>query len=310
MQMPESAWLTFAIVFGILLTVDLTVHRAGRQETHRRALLWTMIWIAAGLAFWAYVWVIGGARNAHEYIAVYVIEKSLSLDNLFVFLLVFRSLKIPERHQRTALSWGILGALIFRALLIFAGVRAVERWSWLEYLFGAFLFYAAWHAFREDPISRKENWVIRRLSQRLPVSRETNTSSFLVNENHQRKATPVFVAVLAIEISDFIFAVDSVTVALSVTRNEFLIYSANAFAILGLRALYMFLAATIARMRYLHYGLGAILAFAGFKMVLKDVLEIPPLLSVAIIMTFMGISVWLSMRPESPHQREAREGHG
>jgi tellurite resistance protein TerC len=154
-DLPEWAWIVFAVVFGVLLTVDLIVHRAGRRESRRRAVVWSVTWVATGIGFWGFVWAISDANTANEYLAVYAIEKSLSLDNLFVFLMVFQALQIPQRHQRTALSWGIFGALVFRAILIFAGVRAVERWSFLEYVFGVFLLYAAWHALREDPLRKK-----------------------------------------------------------------------------------------------------------------------------------------------------------
>ena len=303
-NVPGWAWIVFACVFGVLLTVDLLAHRFGRRESRSRTLFWSLLLIGAGLGFGAFVWAITDARTAEEYFGVYVLEKSLSLDNLFVFLLVFTSLKIPERHQRTGLSWGIFGALTFRAILIFAGVRIVERWAWTEYVFAAFLFYAAWHAFREDPLAQKENRIIKWLSKRLPVSEKTDTSKFVVRESGVRKATPVLVAVVAIECSDFIFAVDSVTVALSLTRNEFLIYTANAFAILGLRALYMLLAKTIAGLRYLHYGLAAILAFAGLKMVLGEQVDVPPLVSVGIVAACMGISAWFSVRRGAPADSE------
>ena len=295
-NLPDWAWAVFAIVFGILFIIDLAAHRGKRTESRRRAFVWTLVWVTAGLAFWGFVWAISDADTAHEYLAAYLVEKSLSVDNLFLFLLVFRSLHIPGKHQRTALSWGIFGALVFRAILIFAGVRAVEHWSWLEYVFGGVLFYAAWHAFREDPAELKESRSVRWLSERMPLSTELDTSRFFVTENGAWKVTPLFTAVLAIEAADFVFAADSVTVALSITRNEFLIYSANAFAILGLRALYVFMAQTIARLKYLHYGLAAVLTFAGLKMVLGEHFDVPPIASVGVIAACMSVAAWFSLR--------------
>jgi tellurite resistance protein TerC len=295
-NLPSWTPFVFAAVFGGLFAIDLVVHSKGHRESRKKALMWTLIWVAAGLSFWIFIWAVSGADPAHEYFAVYILEKSLSLDNLFVFLIIFKSMGIPTRHQRTGLSWGILGALIFRAVLVMAGVSAVERWSWLEYVFAAFLFYAAWQAFREDPSEKKKSRSVEWLARRLPVSKSTDTSKFIVGKKGARQATPLLIAVIAIEVSDFIFAVDSITVALSITRNEFLIYTANAFAILGLRALYILLEHTIARLRYLHYGLAAILAFAGLKMVAGHYLEIPPLVSVAIIVACMAAAAWFSVR--------------
>jgi len=301
-----GAWIAFGLTFGVLFAVDLFAHRHAHQLSRRAAIIWTVLWIVAGVGFSLFVLVAGNSNQAGEYLAAYAIEKTLSLDNLFVFLLVFNSLKLSKAQQRKALSWGIFGALVFRAALIFAGTSAIEQWKWLEYLFGGILFAAAWHAFREDPATKKESRVVQWLSQHLPVSAENKELSFTVKEGNSRKVTRLLVAILAIELTDIVFAIDSVPAALSITRDRFLIYSSNAFAILGLRSLYLVMAETIAHLRYLHYGLAAILTFAGLKIVLGDALTIPPLVSVGIIAACIAVAVWFSVRSGRSQGKQRR----
>lgn len=292
---PLWAWISFIVALVILLFLDLFSHRGGREATRGWALFWSVIWIAAGLLFGIFVWIALGARAIDEYLAAYLIEKSLSLDNMFVFLIIFRTLKIPQQNQRTALTWGIFGALIFRGLFIFAGSAAVERWSWINYIFGAILMLAAIHAFREKPSQVKESRLVHWLSGKLPVSRDTSSRHFVIRQDGSGKATPLLIAIIALELTDILFAVDSVPAAFAVTRTPFLIYSSNAFAILGLRSLYAVLAQLISGLRFLHFGLAAILAFAAIKIMLSNWLHIHPLLSVAIIIILVGGSVFASL---------------
>jgi tellurite resistance protein TerC len=278
-----------------LLFLDLFSHRGGRESTRGWAVWWSVIWIAAGLAFAVFIWIAIGGRAIDEYLAAYLIEKSLSLDNMFVFLIIFQTLKIPKENQRTALTWGILGALFFRALFIFAGSAAVEKWDWVNYIFGAVLILAAIHAFREDPSKAKDSRLVHWLSEKLPVSRDTSARKFILKQNGLKKATPLLISILALELTDILFAVDSVPAAFAVTRTTFLIYSSNAFAILGLRSLYAVLAELISGLRYLHFGLAAILAFAAFKITAANWIHIHPLISVAIIVMLVGSSVVASL---------------
>ena len=296
-------WLVFGGIVAALLGVDLFVHRGARAESRKWALVWSVIWVATGLAFTGYVWHRLGGRAAEEYLAAYLIEKSLSLDNLFMFLIIFRMLGIPQGHQRTALSWGVFGALVFRALFVLLGATALERWHWVEYVFAALLLYAAWHAFREDPASERKNKVVLWLERHLAMGAEPEQPKFLLHEGGKWKATPLLVAVLALELTDILFAIDSVPAAFALTRNEFIIYSSNVFAILGLRSLYIVLAHTIADLRHLHYGLAGVLAFAAVKMLLPESLEIPPLASVGVIVAIIGAAVWASLggRRRSAH---------
>ena len=303
-QVTAWEWLVFSGIVAVLLAVDLFIHRGARAESRKWAIVWSVIWVLTGLAFTGHIWHRMGGRAAEEYLAAYLIEKSLSLDNLFVFLIIFRMLAIPQDHQRTALSWGVFGALVFRAVFVFLGAAALEHWHWVEYLFAAILLYAAWHAFREDPARDQKNRLVLWLERHLAMGAEPERPRFVVTENGRRKATPLLIAVIALELTDILFAIDSVPAAFSVSRNQFIIYSSNVFAILGLRSLYIVLAHTIANLRHLHYGLAAVLAFAAIKMLLPESVEIPPLASVAIIVALIGgavgASLWATRQAAGP----------
>lgn len=301
-------WAAFAAVVTLFVGADLFVHRGNRPESRRRAIAWVALSIAVGLAFCGHVWAKLGPQAAQEYLAAYLLEESLSLDNLFVFLIIFRMTRIPKEHQRVALSWGILGALVFRGIFIFLGVEVLHHWAWVEYIFAGLLLYAAWHALREDPADTSEdNKLVAWLTRHLPVSRPQPEARFFVRETGRLKVTPLFVAILGLEASDLLFAIDSVPAAFSVTRNEFLIYSSNVFAILGLRSLYIVLAHTIAELRYLHYGLAAVLAFAGVKMLAARLgVEIAPLASVAVIVLMIGAAVVASLLAKERRPEEVR----
>jgi tellurite resistance protein TerC len=309
-QVSNWMWIAFAVVLGVLLAVDLFVHRGGRATSRRSATLWTVIWIGVGLAFGGFVALTLGPQAAEEYLAAYLIEKSLSLDNLFVFLVIFRSLAIPQESQHTALAWGILGALAFRALFIFLGVAAIERYEWVTYVFAGILLWAAYRSLREDPSKRGESRVALWLSRHLPVTPQSHGARFLARQDGRLLATPLLLAVFAVELTDIVFAIDSVPAALAVTRSRFVVYTSNAFAILGLRALYLVLEGSLSKLAYLHYGLAAVLAFAGLKMLLAPWLHVPPLISVAIIVVCIAAAVWASLRArrrgrvESVHGRE------
>lgn len=303
----SAHWIVLGVVMLPLLLADLFVHRGGKASSRKAAIAWSVIWIGAGLAFAIYIHANFGGAATQEYLAAYLIEKSLSLDNLFVFLIIFQSLKIPPRFQHTVLSWGIFGALVFRAIFIFAGVAAIERFHFVAWGFGAILVVAAWRVLREDPAKKKENKVVTWLSHRFPLTGQTCSSHFLTREDGKRKATPLLVAVMALELTDILFAVDSIPAAFAVTHQPFLLYSSNAFAILGLRALYLVLSKSIGDLPYLHYGLAGVLAFAGVKVALGDLVEIPPLISIAIIVAIMLPAVLLSLRARKRrHRREAQ----
>jgi tellurite resistance protein TerC len=290
-------WTVFGAVVAVFLAADLLLHRLDRKENTRRALIWSVLAISVGLGFGGYVWSTRGLNAAEEYLAAYLLEESLSLDNLFVFLIIFRMMHIPKPHQRVALMWGVLGALVFRAIFVFVGIEVLHRWAWVEYVFAVLLLYAAFRAVREDPADAAEdNKLVAWLARHLPVSQPQEKPKFLVREDGLLKATPLLVAVLGLEATDVLFAIDSVPAAFSVTHDEFIIYSSNVFAILGLRSLYVVLAHTIAELKYLHLGLAAVLAFAGAKMLLRKAeIDIPPLVSVGLIIAAIGAAALASV---------------
>ncbi|MBN1208113.1 MAG: TerC/Alx family metal homeostasis membrane protein [Myxococcaceae bacterium] len=303
-QVPVTGWIAFSVLVLGLLVVDLLVHKHKHGESKRSAIAWSLGWIALGLGFSVFVWKAYGARPAQEYLGAWLIEKSLSLDNLFVFLVIFRSLSIPEDEQRRVLFWGIFGALIFRALFIFAGVEALERWHAVVYVFGAILLLTAIRVALEDPARKRESTLVQWLARRLPVSSSLEGAHFLVRDHRRLMATPLLVALIAIELTDIAFAVDSVPAALAVSQEPFIVYTSNVFAILGLRALYIALAHVISELHYLHYGLAAVLAFAGLKMVVPDSwVHVPPLVSVAIIVACIGLAVAASLWARAQERR-------
>lgn len=307
-DIPQWAWIGFGATLCVLLAIDLFSHRGQHQRSRRQDMVWSAIWVSVGLGFTFFVWALMGGEAAKEYLAAYLIEESLSLDNLFVFLLIFQTLRIPLENQRRALLWGIFGALVFRAIFIFLGVAAMERWEWIQYLFGALLFFAAFRAMHGPQDEVVENQLVTWLSRHLPVSTDKDSARLFVRENGRLLITPLLVAIVGLELSDILFAIDSVPAALSVTRREFLVYSSNAFAILGLRSLYVVLVASLEKVRYLQYGLGAVLAFAGFKLVTHNWMPVPPLLSVGIIVAILATTVVISLRLAPPEGRPDEAG--
>ncbi|WNG30933.1 TerC/Alx family metal homeostasis membrane protein [Cystobacter fuscus] len=311
---PVSPWewgLFGVIVLGMII-VDLRSHRGTHAESRKAAYLWSGAWIAMGLGFAGFVaWRHGGVA-AQEYLGAYLIEKSLSLDNLFVFLVIFSSLGVPEDHQRRVLFWGILGALVFRGVFIVVGLEALERWHWVVYGFGALLLVAAWRVARAPHGQQSgDNKLVTWLTRRLPVTRQAPDRAFFTRTKEGWRATTLFVALAAIELSDVAFAIDSVPAALSVSRNLFVVYTSNVFAILGLRALYIALASSAHELRYLRFGLAAVLTFAALKMILSEWIEVPPLPSVAVIVVCIGTAVGVSLRARhrDAHGDEPHGGH-
>lgn len=291
---PVWAWALLAVVVCISISIDLFAHRGDHTDSRKRALAWSIGWIVLALAFNAFVAVQFGAEAGEQFLAAYLLEKSLSVDNLFVFLLVFASLRIPVTEQRRVLTWGIAGAIVTRGLLIFAGAAAVREWHSLLWVFGALLVVAAVKLLRE-PAPASENRLLRWLTRRLPWTPHLDGHRFFTRVRGRRVATPLLLALVAIELTDVVFAIDSVPAAFAVTEEPFLIYSSNLFAILGLRALYVVLADALSSLRYLRYGLAAVLAFAGAKLLLGSWLAVPPLASVGVIAACIGVAVAASL---------------
>lgn len=299
---PVWAWALLAAIVVFSIALDLFAHRGDRVDSKRRALVWTLVWVVVSLAFCGWIAVHFGALAAEEFLAAYLLEKSLSVDNLFVFLLVFGALKIPAAEQRRVLTWGIFGAIVSRGVLIFVGAAAIERWHALTYVFGAILVIAAIKLLRA-PSTDEDNAVLRWLEKHVRWTRTLDGHKFFTRVRGLRVATPLFLALVAIELTDVVFAIDSVPAAFAVSEEPFIIYSSNLLAILGLRALYVVLAGALADLRYLRFGLAAVLAFAGGKLLLASWIKVPPLPSVGVIAACIGISVLYSVRA---NRRDAR----
>lgn len=284
---PTWAWALLAVIVGVAIVVDLVAHRGDRVDSRRRALVWSLFWIGVAVGFNIFVWLHFGAEAGEQFLGAYLLEKSLSVDNLFVFLLVFGALGIPPSEQRRVLTWGILGAIVTRGALIFAGAAAVHHWHSLLHVFGAILVIAAIKLIA-TPERPHDSKLLGWLTRHLPATRTLEGHKFVTRVRGRLRATPLLLALIAIELTDVVFAIDSVPAAFAVTEEPFLIYSSNLLALLGLRALYIVLAGAIAKMRYLRFGLAAVLAFAGGKLIVARWLTIPPLVSVGVIVALIG----------------------
>ena len=290
---PAWAWALLAGLMLLMISIDLFAHRGDQLDSRRRALVWSMIWIAAAIGFGAFVAAYFGAGAAEEYFAAYLLEKSLSVDNLFLFLVIFTALGIPSGEQRRVLTWGILGALVTRALFIALGAAVLQRWHEVTYLFGAILVVTALKMLRES--DDKPNRLLPWLERHLPWTSERAGHAFVVRRAGRWVATPLLVALIAIELADVVFALDSIPAAFAVTEEPYVIYSANVFAVLGLRALYVVLVGALAKLRYLRFGLAGVLAFAGAKMLASSWIVITPFVSVALIAAMIGGAVVASL---------------
>jgi len=300
---PAWAWALLAVIVCISISIDLFAHRGDRVDSRRRALAWSIGWIAVALAFNVFVAHRFGLPAGEQFLAAYLLEKSLSVDNLFVFLLVFSALRIPAAEQRRVLTWGIAGAIVTRGVLIFAGAAAVRQWHSLLWVFGGILVVAAVKLWRE-PAASSESRLLRWLERHVPWTPRLDGHHFVTRLGGRLVATPLLLALIAIELTDVVFAIDSVPAAFAITEEPFLIYSSNLFAILGLRALYVVLAGALAELRYLRYGLAAVLAFAGAKLLLGSWISVPPLASVGVIAGCIGIAIAASVRARRAHPAE------
>ncbi len=291
-------WVGFNVVVLALLVLDLRVfHRKSHVISIKESLLWSAFWIALSLLFSLGIYFWSGSDKALEFLTAYLIEKSLSLDNLFVFLLIFSYFAVPGLYQHKVLFWGILGAVVMRLAFILAGVTLIERFDWVIYVFGAFLIITSVRmALRKEVAIRPGGNPVLRLFRRfVPVTEDYEGDRFFVKRAGRYIATPLFVVVLVIETSDIIFAVDSVPAALSITLDPFIVYSANVGAILGLRSLYFALAGIMRMFRYLSHGLVAVLFFVGAKMLVSEIYEMPVGIALGVIGGVLLISAILSV---------------
>ncbi len=296
--MDWMPWVLFHVfVFG-MLALDLGVfHRKAHAIHFKEALVWSCVWILLALLFNGLVHLWKGEAAALEFFTGYVIEKSLSVDNIFVFLVIFTYFKIPAQYQHRVLFWGIIGALIMRAIFIAAGITLLEKFHWLIYLFGAFLVLtgikmAIAHGKEMD---LNQNPALKFFRKCMPMSTELHGQKFFSVENGRKVATPLFAALLIVEFTDVIFAVDSIPAILAITKDPFIVYTSNIFAILGLRSLYFALAGILHYFRFLHYGLAVVLVFVGVKMLISEFYKVPILASLGVIGVVILVSIIASI---------------
>ena len=304
--MTDSLWLWIGFNAFVLamLALDLGVfHRKCHVVTFRESMAWTVVWISLALLFNLGVWHFAGSAKALEFFTGYVIEKSLSVDNVFVFALLFSYFAVPAQFQHKVLFWGVLGALVMRAIMIAVGAALITKFAWIIYVFGGFLVLTGLKMIfkREEEIHPERNPVVRLFKKFMPVTPDYRGDRFFVVENGVRMATPLFVVLLLVEISDLIFAVDSIPAIFAVTTDPFIVYTSNVFAILGLRSLYFALAGVMDKFHYLKIGLGVVLAFVGVKMLLAhSPWKIDTLVSLGVIVAILTVSVVVSLlRPKS-----------
>lgn len=306
-------WIGFNLFVILMLALDLGVfHRKSHVVGVKEALYWSAVWIGLALIFNALIYsgIIGGyetealqQQKGLEFLTGYLIEKSLSIDNIFVFLLIFTFFKVPALYQHKVLFWGIIGALVMRAIFIFAGVALIEKFHWIIYVFGAFLIITGINMIRnkDKEMDPEKSLVLRMFRKVFPVHNEYVGSKFFVTINGKRYATLLFVVLIFIEFTDLIFAVDSIPAILAITSDPFIVYTSNVFAILGLRSLYFALADIMHRFKYLVYGLAAVLMFVGLKMCLVDIYKIPVVVSLIVIAVILTTSIFYSMyRTKNP----------
>jgi tellurite resistance protein TerC len=301
MEVDLWIWIGFGAFVAAMLVLDLVAFgRGGEVVSFRRAVTWSIGWTLLGLAFALVLWAWQGGGPAEEYLAGFLIEKSLSIDNLFVFALIFAYFNVPAAHQRRVIFWGIVGAIVLRAIFIAAGAALLDAFHFTIYVFGAFLVLTGIRMARhsEVEIHPDRNPVLRVLGRILPLTTRFHGDRLTVREDGRRVATPLFGALVLVATFDVVFAVDSIPAIFAVTREVFLVYAANAFSLLGLAALYFVLAGMMGKFRYLNLGLAVVLVFVGGKMLLSDVFKVPVYVSLAVIVvTLAAAAIGSILRP-------------
>jgi tellurite resistance protein TerC len=303
MRTPVSFWLLFNAFVLVMLVLDLGLfHRKSREVSIREALLWSLFWIALALTFNILIYHWQGKEKALEFLTGYLIEKALSVDNIFVFILIFSYFRIPSQYQHRVLFWGIIGALIMRIIFIFAGVALIEKFHFVMYIFGGLLLYTGYKMFNHKHLSMnpEQNALLRFFRRLVPVTTELHQHKFFIRQEGRIFSTPLLLVLLLIESTDLVFAVDSIPAILAVTQDHFIVYTSNVFAILGLRSLFFALAGIVHRFWLLNYGLAVVLVFVGLKMLLADWYKIPVEGSLIFISVVIALSVFLSLKIKKP----------
>lgn len=306
MEHSLTLWVLFNLFIVSMLFIDLLVfNKDPREITIKHSLLWTGLWVVMAILFGTGLYFFMSPEKSLHFFTGYLIEKSLSVDNIFVFLLIFTYFGVEPKYQHRVLFWGIFGALFIRLIFIVAGVALIEQFHWVIYLLGAFLVFTGIKlAFEKDKeIQPHRNPVLKLVRRLVPVTKDFYGEKFFVRQKGKWIATPMFVVLVMIETTDIVFAFDSIPAIMAITRDTFIIYSANAFAILGLRALYFALSGVMRLFHYLHYGLSFILVYVGVKMILEDIYQLPVLVTLAVILSSIALTIVASIlfpKTESP----------
>jgi tellurite resistance protein TerC len=307
-DVPIWAWVALiGVICGLLFADLLIVHRKPHVITFKEAAIESAVWITIGLSFTLVMLGWHGNAAAGEYLSGYLIEKSLSVDNVFVWAVIFSYFAVPPKYQFRVLFWGIFGALVLRAIFIFAGVALIEAFDWILYVFGAFLLITAFRVARhQDAEVHPENNVVLKLVRKVvPSTSEYDGQKLFTRRTGRLLATPLFAVLILVETTDVVFAVDSIPAILAVSREPFIVFSSNAFAILGLRSLYFLLAGMAGKFRYLNIGLGVILAFVGIKMIIVEWVHLPTWLSLSVIAVVLTVTIVASLRADSRENESA-----
>jgi len=297
-QADLALWILLAVVIATFLFLDLFVfHRDAHAVSFKEASIWSVVWIGLGLSFGVLVWMWLGPQAGGEYLAGYAIEKSLSMDNVFLFAMIFGYFLVPAKYQHRLLFYGVLGAIVFRAIFILAGSALLETFHFTIYIFGAILLITGWKMARSKGhgVDPEKNPVLKLMRRVIPIGKEYHGQSFFTRVDGRRVATPLFAVLVVIETSDILFAIDSIPAIFAITTDPFIVFSSNAFAILGLRSLYFMLAGMIGRFAYLKLGLAALLVFAGVKIIISDIYKMPVFLSLGVIVGILAVSIGYSL---------------
>lgn len=288
-------WLIFGIVVVVILILDLGVfNRGSKHISVKRALAMTALCISVAIIFGIFVYIEMGTDKAMEYFAAYVLEETMSIDNIFVFIIIFAYFKIPDEYQHKALFYGIVGAIVFRALFIFAGAELLHRFHFVMYIFGIILIYTAIKTATGKSSSDEQSFAMK-LSKKMKSSPELDGDKLFTVKDGVRMATPLFICIIVIELTDIMFAFDSIPACLAITTDMFIVYTSNIFAIMGLRSLYFAVKGALGALRYLKYGLSAILIFVGVKMLIGDFVDIGVMMSLFTILAILGVTVVASL---------------
>lgn len=301
-------WIGFNVLVVGLLVLDLSVfHRKSHTVVLKEAMIWSLVWIGLALLFNVSIYLFSGPDRALQFLTGYLIEKSLSVDNIFIFVLIFTSLSVPAVYQHRVLFWGVLGALVMRGLLIFAGAALLETFHWIFYVFGAFLLVTGVRMAvqKEKKIQPEKNLALRLVRRLVPVTETYERERFFVRRAGKLMVTPLFLTLVVVEATDLVFAVDSIPAIFAVTRDPFIVYTSNVFAILGLRSLYFVFAGVVEKFYYLKIALAIILVFVGFKMLVADLIHLPAWLSLLVIVVVLAVALLASVlraRKEASNQ--------